>query len=252
MQGVVEEACQKILRMTGPIGLTVAGRTDAGVHAQGQVAHIDITQTAWQALPGRGHHAPEQAFVRRMNAVLPGDVVIKAATPVPDVFDARFSALWRGYSYRIIFFADPLLRRFAVHHEQVDLAGLNAASDLLLGERDFGAFCKARPGATTIRTLQDFTWRPWSAPTGTPGAVARVQADAFCHHMVRSLVGACLMVASGKRSLEWLTNTASQTTRSSEVKVAPARGLVLEQVAYPDADQLAAQARASRRIRSLG
>ena len=252
MQGVVEEACQRILRMAEPVGLTVAGRTDAGVHAQGQVAHIDITQTAWQALPGRGHHAPEHALVRRMNAVLPDDVVVKAATPVPDAFDARFSALWRGYSYRIMFFADPLLRRFAVHHRQVDLARLNAASNLLLGERDFGAFCKARPGATTIRTLHEFTWQPWLGPTGTSGVVARVRADAFCHHMVRSLVGACLMVAGGKRSLEWLNSTASQTTRSSEVKVAPARGLVLEQVAYPDDDQLAAQARAARRIRSLG
>lgn len=251
VQGVVEEACQRILRMNQPVTLAVAGRTDAGVHAMRQVASLDVTPQAWQGLVGRGNHQPQEALVRRLNAVLPQDVRVGKAEVVPEEFDARFSALWRRYSYRVAFQAHPMVRRFALAHDAVGLERLNAAAQLLVGERDFAPFCKARAGATTIRHLEHFSWEPWRACGGVCGVIANVKADAFCHHMVRSIVGACLMVASGRRDLEWLADIITQTHRSSEVKVVAAHGLTLEEVGYPDDGELADQAQKARRIRTL-
>src|SRR5699024_8536914 len=121
VQGELEAACDRILRLTEPARLTVAGRTDAGVHARAQVAHLDLPATAWDAVPGRSDLAPEIALTRRLNAILPRDIAIIATTSAPEGFDARFSALWREYSYRLTFDRDPLDRHFALTHDPVDL-----------------------------------------------------------------------------------------------------------------------------------
>lgn len=246
VQGEVEAACDRILRLPEPARLTVAGRTDAGVHARAQVAHLDLPRQVWDALPGRSERPATEVAVRRLNAVLPEDVAIRTAVPAPAGFDARFSAIWRRYSYRVIHKPDPLQRRRALLYDAVDPAALNAAAGLLLGERDFTAFCKARPGASAIRTLQEFRWE---AAEG--GVVAHVRADAFCHNMVRSLVGACLAVGSGRRDLAWLREVADLDERSSQVQVAPAHPLVLEEVGYPPEAELAARARTARAVRTL-
>ncbi|UNX56466.1 tRNA pseudouridine(38-40) synthase TruA [Georgenia sp. TF02-10] len=265
VQGVLEDALGTVLRLPGPARLTVAGRTDAGVHARGQVAHLDIPQAAWQALPGRSDRAPDEALVRRLAGVLgrgtvprgSSEVVVRAATEAPPGFDARFAATWRRYAYRIADqdgARDPVRRHDVLWHGRpLDVDAMAAAADLVLGEHDFAAFCKPRPGATTIRTLLDLTWQrvPSDRPDGGL-VVATVRADAFCHSMVRALVGAALAVGEGRRPPHWPAEVLAGRARVPGVAVAPAHGLTLEAVGYPPADQLSARAAQARSVRVLG
>jgi tRNA pseudouridine38-40 synthase len=234
--GVLEDAISVVLRE--PVALTVAGRTDAGVHATGQVAHAELSaelDPAW--------------LVRRLARLLPPDVRVRSVTPVPEEFDARFSALRRHYRYRVAttpYGAEPLRARDTLSWPHpLDLDAVRAASDALLGERDFAAFCKRREGATTVRALQELAWT-----RGADGVVqAAVSADAFCHSMVRSLVGALLDVGRGRRAVDWPAGLLQRSERASEVPVAPAHGLTLVAVDYPPAAELAARARVTRRLR---
>ncbi|WP_448073378.1 tRNA pseudouridine(38-40) synthase TruA [Georgenia yuyongxinii] len=262
VQGQLEDALATVLRLPEPARLTVAGRTDAGVHARGQVAHVDVPRPAWQALPGRSDRTPGEALVVRLAGVLgrggvprgASDVVVHRATEAPAGFDARFAAVWRRYAYRIaddVTHRDPLRRHDVVWHgRELDVAAMEAAAQRLLGEHDFAAYCKPREGATTIRTLLDLRWR--RVPSGEPDAglvVASVRADAFCHSMVRALVGACLAVGEGRRPVGWPAQVLAAAARDAAVTVAPAHGLTLEEVAYPADHELAArtvQARARR------
>src|SRR4029077_21179147 len=180
-----------VLRLPGPPGLTVAGRTDAGVHARGQVVHADVSASAWTTLadPGSGPGSRQRTGLvtgkagplTRLAAVLPPDVRVHAVGPAPDGFDARFSALWRRYSYRVCddpARADPLRRNETLWTpRRLDLAAMNVAAASLAGEHDFAAFCRRREGATTVRTLRQLDWQ--RDPQGV--AVATVVADAFCH-----------------------------------------------------------------------
>jgi tRNA pseudouridine38-40 synthase len=236
VQGEIEAALARVLRV--PVALTVAGRTDAGVHATGQVAHYDGP-------------APDGTLVRRLAGVLPADVRVRSVTPAPAGFDARFSALWRRYAYRVVddpVAVDPLRRYDTLRRERpLDRDAMQAAADLLLGQHDFAAFCKRREGATTIRALQQLDWT-----RGGDGVLtATVRADAFCHSMVRSLVGAMLAVGEGRRGADWPAAQLVRTERSSEVTVAPAHGLTLVEVGYPPDPELAARADTTRRIRTL-
>jgi tRNA pseudouridine38-40 synthase len=260
VQGALEEAVAQILVRTPPTpGLVVAGRTDAGVHATGQVAHLDLTDAQVASLdrPPRGKaasvdggtdHVPDiaraaAALARRLNGVLGArsDVVVTACAPAPDGFDARFSATWRAYRYRIADASgprDPLQRHRTVEVPvELDAAALQEAADALLGLHDFAAYCKPREGASTIRTLQELTWT--RAADGALEAVVR--ADAFCHSMVRALVGACVAAASGRATVGRLRELLEIRERTSEFSVMPARGLVLERVGYPADDELAAR-----------
>jgi tRNA pseudouridine38-40 synthase len=207
-------------------GLTVAGRTDAGVHATGQVCHVDVPDTAWPPLA--------DTVVRRLAGLLPTDVRVVAARPVPDTFDARFSALSRRYAYRVTdapYGADPLRRHDTLAWPRpLDVEALNAAAAGLLGEHDFAAFCRRKENATTVRAISSLDWR--REPDGI--LVATVQADAFCQAMVRSLVGAMLVVGDGRRPASWPAGLLGRRERASEVSVAPAHGLTLVAVAYPD------------------
>lgn len=238
VQGVLEQALATIVQE--PVQLTVAGRTDAGVHARGQVAHAD--------LPMGLTRDPRLAYRLTRLASREGDVVVRRVSAVPDGFDARFSAIWRRYEYRLaIGELDPLERRTALHvPEPVDVEALQRASQTLLGLRDFAAFCKAREGATTIRDLRAFSWEPTAA-----GAIARLEADAFCHSMVRALVGAVLAVARGRLGLADLERIAHDGQRTSAFTAVPAHGLVLTEVGYPADDQLAAQAERARARRDV-
>ncbi|ANY07436.1 tRNA pseudouridine(38-40) synthase TruA [Pseudonocardia sp. HH130630-07] len=243
VQGVLTEAISTVLRT--PLRLTVAGRTDAGVHAHGQVAHVDVPAALDPQIDG---------LVRRLNRYLPPDVRVRATTRVPDAFDARFSALRRHYRYRVTgapFGAEPLRARETVAWPHpLDAGPMNAASRLMLGEHDFAAFCKRREGATTVRALQRFDW---AAAPDEPGVlVASVSADAFCHSMVRSLVGALFEVGRGHRPVAWPAELLARTARASEVTVAPPHGLSLTGVDYPPPGELAARAEQTRRIRVPG
>ncbi|GAB2914703.1 tRNA pseudouridine(38-40) synthase TruA [Nonomuraea fastidiosa] len=255
VQGEIEQALGRILRLDAPAMLTVAGRTDAGVHARGQVAHVDVPEAALKELDGnRGPLSVDErlsVLVRRLGGVLDPDVRIYRVSVAPEGFDARFSALFRRYAYRVGDApggVDPLRRREVVwHNRPLDIDALNAAAQRLLGEHDFAAFCKKREGATTIRELQRLDWT--REPDGV--LVATVVADAFCHSMVRALVGSLLAVGDGRRPVEWPGEVLRRGVRDSGVHVAPAHGLCLEEVRYPDDAELAARAAATRRVRTV-
>jgi len=239
VQGDLERALATVLR-TDAVRTTCAGRTDTGVHARCQVVHVDLDLDA-ESIP---------SLVRRLNGLLNADVRVLAGLQVPPAFNARFSALWRRYCYRIADHPnaiDPLLRRHVLTWSRpLDIDRMNQAAQSLLGVHDFAAYCKRRDGATTIRELQELSWMRDSGGRLS----ATVRADAFCHNMVRSLVGALIMIGEGTRPVDWAAEVLAAKVRSSWVNVAPARGLTLEQVAYPEEALFAAQAEATRRVRT--
>lgn len=243
VQGTLEHWITQVLRLPEPVQIVCAGRTDAGVHARGQVVHVDLPVDA-----------PVDSLERRLRRVLPPDVVVRRVAAAPDGFDARFAAIWRRYVYRLndgTVPVDPLLRGHITRvRGPLDLDAMNAAGTMLLGLRDFAAFCRRREGATTIRTLLEL-----HAERDHRGDVAyTVQADAFCHSMVRSLMGALTAVGSGRRDADWLAELMTSPGRHSDIQVMPAGGLCLEEVGYPPDAELAARvvrARAARRSEEL-
>jgi tRNA pseudouridine38-40 synthase len=251
VEGVLTSALTTLLRSTEPVRLTVAGRTDARVHARGQVAHVDVDLAALAALPGRSTRTPEAALVSRLSGILPEDVAVREVAQAPAGFDARFAAEERRYLYRIAdpyAVRDPLRRRDTVTWRRpLDVEAMNAASRELLGLKDFAAFCKRREGATTIRTLLDFSWE--RLPDGV--LAATVRADAFCHSMVRSLVGSVVPVGEGRRDAQWPAQLQGRGERASEILVMPAHGLSLEEVVYPPDEELAARAERARARRDV-
>ena len=236
VQGEIETAIATVLRLDAPASLTCAGRTDTGVHARGQVAHVDLDDV---------DPAP---LTRRLQRILPADISLLGLTEAPPGFDARFSALERRYIYRLADHpgADPLARGHVVTWPRpLDVDAMNAAAAHLLGEHDFAAFCRKRAGATTIRTLRELT-----ATRSADGLVeTTVRADAFCHSMVRALMGALVAVGEGRYEPTWAGDVLSAQARDPRVKVMPAHGLVLEEVVYPPDDQLASRAQESRKMR---
>jgi tRNA pseudouridine38-40 synthase len=230
-----------VLRLSEEPRLTVAGRTDAGVHARGQVVHADLAEDAWAA--------GAAVALRRLARALPPDVRVRAIAPAPEGFDARFSALWRRYSYRVcdeLACADPMRRYDTLWHpRRLDLLAMNAAAAGLLGEHDFAAFCRRREGATTVRALRRLDWQRDSEGV----AVGCVVADAFCHNMVRALVGALLPVGEGGRPPSWPSAVLAAAVRDPAVRVVPSHGLCLEEVGYPEPGQLAERAAETRRLR---
>jgi tRNA pseudouridine38-40 synthase len=250
VQGTLEAALTQVLRVP-EAPLTVAGRTDTGVHARGQVAHLDVGPDVLAAAAGRSTGPPTRALLQRLNGVLPGDLRLHRVEEAPAGFDARFSAVWRRYAYRIADapeLVDPLRRHWVLSRRRpLDLAAMNAAAATLLGEHDFAAFCKRREGATTIRTLRDLRWERDEHGL----AVGTVRADAFCHNMVRALAGAMIAVGEGRRDPAWAGQVLRGRERDPAVTVVHAHGLTLEEVGYPDDTDLADQAAAARRLRTL-
>jgi tRNA pseudouridine38-40 synthase len=249
VEGTLAEALTTLLRSPEPVRLVVAGRTDAGVHARGQVVHADVDPQAWAALRGRSVRPAEEAAATRLRGILPADVAVRRVTVAPDGFDARFSALSRRYLYRICDDAgrlDPLRRHDTVLvRGPLDVDLMDAAAHRLLGLHDFAAFCRRRDGATTVRTLLHHRWA--RGPDGT--VEGTVVADAFCHSMVRALVGAVVPVGEGRLDVDTPRQVLDGGARDARVRVMPAHGLSLEEVTYPaDADlaQRAEQARATR------
>jgi tRNA pseudouridine38-40 synthase len=243
VQGEIEDALRTVTRSSTTYELTVAGRTDAGVHARGQVAHVDLPLEVW------GEH--REKLLKRLAGRLGRDVRVWSVAEAPEGFNARFSAIWRRYAYRVTDNpggVDPLLRGHVLWHDRpLDADAMNAAAGKLVGEHDFAAYCKKREGATTIRTLQELSWR-----RGEDGILtATVKADAFCHNMVRSLVGALLFVGDGHRPVEWPAQVLAAGVRDSAVHVVRPHGLTLEEVGYPADALLAARSREARNIRSL-
>ena len=230
VQACIEEAISKIARVN--VETIVAGRTDAGVHATGQVIHVDVPEE--MGIDDLGY---------KLNRILDEDVRINGIEIAPPAFHARFSALRRYYEYRILDenkVIQPLARlNTASWYRPLDMDLMNRASALLLGTHNYAAFCKYREGATTIRTLESYQWRRDAEGV----LVADVVADAFCYSMVRNLVGAVVCVADGRKDPEWITTLLEDKERVSDSLVFPARGLTLYKVDYPDAAELLERAK---------
>ncbi|MFB7843160.1 tRNA pseudouridine(38-40) synthase TruA [Microbacterium sp. NPDC056052] len=262
VQGTIEQALARIVGPSAGDGaasgsdprLVVAGRTDAGVHATGQVAHVDLDEQQWARVitrNGRSATDPVGSLASRIRGVLGQypDVTVSRTSSAPEGFDARFSAVWRRYRYRLADSRagyDPLLRHDTTTiRGALDEAAMDAAAQTLIGLHDFAAYCKPREEATTIRTLLDYRWTRDAAGV----LVAEVKADAFCHSMVRALVGACAAVGEGRLEAADLARLRDELTRTSAFKVLAARGLTLTEVGYPADDLLAARAEQTRNRR---
>jgi len=269
VQGELESAVRAVLRVPAelPVRVAVAGRTDAGVHATGQVCHADVPAAALAA-QGRGPGSSTAAFpgpepddtvgarvARRLNGLLPADVRVGRVDPAPTGFDARWSAAWRRYEYRVADHPgaqDPRTRGHVLWTTRpLDVAAMDAAACPFVGEHDFAAFCRARAGASTVRTIQRIGWsRDEGLRSGVPGIVTfSIRADAFCHSMVRALVGSFLAVGQGRWPVERPARLLAAAVRVPSIPTAPARGLTLVEVGYPPDAQLADQAQRARRWR---
>ncbi|MGV0720280.1 tRNA pseudouridine(38-40) synthase TruA [Mycolicibacterium elephantis] len=247
--GVLDEALSTVFRT--PVQLRAAGRTDAGVHASGQVAHVDVPAGALSHAYPRTPRPGDSEFlplVRRLGRFLPADVRVRHIVRAPAGFDARFSALRRHYLYRLSTAphgVDPQDARYVTAWPRpLDVDAMAAASRHLLGLHDFAAFCRHREGATTIRDLQRLDWS-----RDGDRVTAHVTADAFCWSMVRSLVGALLAVGEGRREPDWCATLLTAERRSSEFAAAPPQGLTLVGVDYPPDDQLEARTKVTRDLR---
>ncbi|MER7642130.1 MULTISPECIES: tRNA pseudouridine(38-40) synthase TruA [unclassified Streptomyces] len=242
VQGEVEEALRTVTRSgEAAYDLTVAGRTDAGVHARGQVAHVDLPGEVWQ------EH--REKLLKRLAGRLPKDVRVWGVREAAEGFNARFAALWRRYVYRVgdrPGGVDPLLRNHVLWHDwELDVDVMDAAAKSLVGEHDFAAYAKKREGASTVREIFDFGVR-----RRDDGVIEiEVRADAFCHNQVRSMVGALLFVGDGHRGAEWPRKVLDAGVRDSAVHVVRPLGLTLEEVAYPADEGLAERQLLARRVR---
>lgn len=205
-----------------PVGVICAGRTDAGVHGVGQVVHFDTTA-------GRS----ERAWVLGANANLPPDLCVQWAREVPEEFHARFSALARRYRYLILNrpFRSALWHGRATWcYRPVDAGRMHEAGQALVGERDFSSFraseCQARH---PVREIYELTvWQRGE------GVVLEVEANAFLHHMVRNIAGVLIAIGAGDRPVDWAREVLEQRDRSQAGVTAPAEGLYLLAVRYPD------------------
>ena len=277
VQGTIEDALHKVLRVPvgaerEPLRLTVAGRTDTGVHASHQVAHLDVSDETLAHCQGHMDVPLTEALARRLKAVLPADIVIHGIAIAPQGFDARFSALERTYVYRVADRSsevDPRLRGCVLRvDESLDLDAMNAAAAMTIGLHDFGSFATPNPGGTTIREVKTAYWRRVPVASLVPDVLAEneayrtpslesglvvftIVADAFARNMVRSLVGSSIKVGSGRKTLEWFADKMANPVREgSSGPIAP-QGLTLEHIEYPADDQLAARAEAIRAVRTL-
>lgn len=251
VQATIEDALALVLRV--PVRLTVAGRTDAGVHARGQVAHVDVPRAS---LDQRSIEGDPGNLVRRLAKLLPEDVRVFKVAEVSELFDARFAALERSYVYRVTTNpagALPLRARdTAVWGRPVDLARMQECADVLVGLHDFAAFCRPREHATTIRDVKRFRWVDVSSEWEPDVFEAQISADAFCWNMVRALTATCLTVGQGRKDLGWALELLGKRQRDASVQLAPARGLTLVGVSYPPEAALAQRQEVTRGLRSLG
>lgn len=217
VQGELESALARVLG-TEP-ETTGAGRTDAGVHARHQVVSFTVDEP------------PDLARLRRaLDGILGPEMAVTAATLAPDDFNARFSPTWRSYRYFIDCrpATDPLRRTWVWHlGRELDLQAMREAARGFVGEHDFASFCRRRAGATTIRTVLEAAWE-----RDGPRHCFRVRARAFCHQMVRSLVGFSVDVGLGRVPADSVGGVIGARDRQRVGTVAPPHGLVLWEVGF--------------------
>lgn len=255
VQGVLLEAMTVIFgESEDDFGIRVAGRTDAGVHALNQQAHFELSNDQLERL-GRSLSAIENPsyLANRLNSLLPSDVRIHSVSVAPEGFDARFSAIYRRYRYRIAdakVTKNPLQARYTLWVEQeLDELAMQAAALGLLGLNDFASFCRSRPDATTIRELREVVVTRNRSDDGV--IEIELLADAFCHNMVRSIVGALVAVGEGRATADDVKRILDRASRTESFKVVAPHGLTLLEIGYPADSELASQAEKARNMRSL-
>ena len=270
VQGELESALHKVLRVpegdeSEPLRLTVAGRTDTGVHAAHQVCHLDVSQSVLENCIGHMSCDLLSALEYRLRHVLPADIAIHKVSEAPEGFDARFSALERTYVYRItdnsgFAFVDPRMRGFVLKIDYaLDVDAMNQAAQMMVGLHDFGSFARPNPGGTTIREVKKAYWERIGqctserlVPPLEQGLLEfTIVADAFAHNMVRSLVNASVQIGMGKRTLDWFNEKIHNPIREGSTGPIAPHGLTLENVAYPPDDELGVRADAIRARREL-
>lgn len=270
VQGELESALHKVLRVpegdeSEPLRLTVAGRTDTGVHAAHQVCHLDVSESVLENCIGHMSCDSLSALEYRLRHVLPADIAIHKVSDAPEGFDARFSALERTYVYRIIdnsgfAFVDPRMRGFVLKIDYaLDVDAMNQAAKMMVGLHDFGSFARPNPGGTTIREVKKAYWERIGqctserlVPPLEQGLLEfTIVADAFAHNMVRSLVNASVQIGMGKRTLDWFNEKIHNPIREGSTGPIAPHGLTLENVAYPPDDELGVRADAIRARREL-
>ena len=218
VQGELETALATVLR--APIRLTVAGRTDAGVHALGQVASFEADAP------------PPQDLARSLNALTPPEIAVTAVAPAPDGFNARHSALSRTYAYRVLSRRTPspfYEGRALWWPHRLDRQALDACAAALPGEHDFTAFTPTQ--TEHVRFARRIIAASWSEHGDL--LVFRIEADAFMRSMVRALVGTMLEVGGGRRSVDSFVALLQGAPRETGGDTAPPHGLYLEKVTYP-------------------
>jgi len=277
VQGEIERVLHTVLRVPEgdddePLRLTVAGRTDTGVHASHQVCHLDINEETLARCVGHMQVEPVMALKRRLQRMLPNDIAIRSIEEAPEGFDARFSALERTYVYRIADRSseiDPRIRNCVLHiDDDLNIEAMNKAAEMTIGLHDFGSFATPNPGGTTIREVKTAYWRripqhpliddgttmgeQYRTPALESGLLCfTIVADAFARNMVRSLVNGCVQVGIGKRSLDWFAGKMATPLREGSTGPIAPQGLTLEHIEYPEDDQLAIRAEAIRAKRTL-
>ena len=235
VQATLEDAIATVTRARD-VNTIVAGRTDAGVHALGQVVHVDIEFDENPAV-----------LTGRLNSFLANSgVVIHSVSEAPNGFDARFSPLFRRYEYRISDDSaprDPRNSRYTHWiDDTLDFDAMNVAAASLIGLHDWTSYCRPRPGSTSVRELQRFEW----ARDSGGALVATIQGDAFCHNMVRNLVGVTVAVGRGRLNPSDAVTLRDQRLRTAAFIVLPPHGLTLVEVGYPPAEEMGARATLTR------
>lgn len=226
VQGRLETALATVLRRD--VETVGAGRTDAGVHALGQVVSFELAE-------GETHDA---TLVRSLNALVGAGIAVTGARPAPDGFSARFDAVAREYRYRIV--PGPVPPLFLAPYSwwvkgALDLGEMRAAAAALIGEHDFRSFCvsASAEGTRTFRRLDAVEILP-DVEMGEHCIVVRVTGNAFLHSMVRTIVGSLVEVGCGRRPASWMAEALAACDRSAAGPTAPAQGLTLWHVTYPD------------------
>ena len=240
IQGEVESALSTLYRRE--LETIVAGRTDAGVHAINQVAHVDLPITD----PGFEF----ESLTYRLNRILTEEIRIKSVERAAKDFHARFTALRRHYIYKILDGNQVLepLQRFdtAPWYRELDVANMNDAARSLIGQQDFFSFAKYRENSTTIRELQRFDFE--RRKDGV--IISHISADAFCYNMVRALIGTMVYIGEGRFPVSWARELLEKRERPSDSLVFPARGLTFIGVDYPKDEELAARATKTMNLRN--
>ena len=222
VQETMEQALKMIFREEVP--LTFAGRTDAGVHAREMYAHMDVGDEAMRR--------ESERLVFRLNGILPNSIAIHDIVPVTDEAHARFTAKSRTYEYHIVDHKDPFSHDLATRvRPELDFNAMNEAAKYLIGKQDFASFCRSNTDVKT--TICDLTYAQWEVKENGH-AVFTITADRFLRNMVRAVVGTLFEVGRGKMTIEQFAEVITQHTRTAAGDSAPAEGLYLTQIIYPE------------------